>query len=142
MGAKRKDPVTENYAMMYGRPVKAFASQDHDAHIQTVASAQENPEIIALVEKSPNAPAIQTPTPTKTAGKFDFAKVVRMLMRGKNEPDRTIVDEINYEAYKEFAPWVGWVGTVFDVVFGLFAVVEFCAKHAVFWSPKQDFFVA
>ena len=33
MGAKRKDPVTENYAMMYGRPVKAFASQDHDAHI-------------------------------------------------------------------------------------------------------------
>ena len=33
MGAKRKDPVTENYAMMYGRPVKAYASQDHDAHI-------------------------------------------------------------------------------------------------------------
>ena len=33
MGAKRKDPATENYAMMYGRPVKAYASQDHDAHI-------------------------------------------------------------------------------------------------------------
>ena len=33
MGAKRKDPATENYAMMYGRPVKAFAAQDHDAHI-------------------------------------------------------------------------------------------------------------
>ena len=33
IGAKRKDPATENYAMMYGRPVKAFAAQDHDAHI-------------------------------------------------------------------------------------------------------------
>ena len=33
MGAGRKDPATENYALLYGRPVKAFASQDHDAHM-------------------------------------------------------------------------------------------------------------
>ena len=47
------------------------------------------------------------PTPTKTVGKFDFAKVVRMIMRSKNEPDRTIVDSINYEAYKVHISQIG-----------------------------------
>ena len=42
-GAKRKDPATENYAMMYGRPVKAFASQDHDAHIAVHQSMMQDP---------------------------------------------------------------------------------------------------
>ena len=52
------DPVTAVQNLINNKPVKAYDYQDHDAHIQTVASAQENPEIIALVEKSPNAPAI------------------------------------------------------------------------------------
>jgi hypothetical protein len=42
-GAKRKDPATENYAMMYGRPVKAFASQDHDAHIAVHTAMMQDP---------------------------------------------------------------------------------------------------
>ena len=52
------DPVTAVQNLINNKPVKAYDYQDHDAHIQTVASAQENPEIIGLVEKSPNAPAI------------------------------------------------------------------------------------
>ena len=44
-GAKRKDPATENYAMMYGRPVKAFASQDHDAHIAVHQSMMNDPSM-------------------------------------------------------------------------------------------------
>ena len=52
------DPVSAVQNLINNKPVKAYDFQDHDAHIQTVASAQENPEIIGLVEKSPNAPAI------------------------------------------------------------------------------------
>ena len=52
------DPVTAVQNLINNKPVKAYDFQDHDAHIQTVASAQENPEIISLVEKSPNAPSI------------------------------------------------------------------------------------
>ena len=52
------DPVTAVQNLINNKPVKAYDFQDHDAHIQTVASAQDNPEIISLVEKSPNAPSI------------------------------------------------------------------------------------
>jgi hypothetical protein len=52
------DPVTAVMNLINNKPVKAFDYQDHDAHIQTVAAAQDNPEIQALLEKSPNAPSI------------------------------------------------------------------------------------
>ena len=56
---KPVDPVTAVQNLINGNPVKAFIEQDHEAHIMTVASAQENPEIMQLVEKAPNAAAIQ-----------------------------------------------------------------------------------
>ena len=45
-GAKRKDPATENYAMMYGRPVKAYTAQDHDAHIAVHSSMMNDPTMM------------------------------------------------------------------------------------------------
>jgi len=55
---KPVDPVTAVQNIINGKPVKAFVQQDHEAHIAVVASAQENPEIMATVEKSPNAQGI------------------------------------------------------------------------------------
>tara|TARA_R100000329_G_C7597393_1_gene211854 strand:- start:233 stop:1336 length:1104 start_codon:yes stop_codon:yes gene_type:complete len=52
------DPVTAVQNLINNKPVKAFEFQDHDAHIQTVAAAQDNPEIQQLLGQSPNAPAI------------------------------------------------------------------------------------
>jgi len=52
------DPVSAVQNLINNKPVKAYEFQDHDAHIQTVASAQENPEIQKLVGQSPNAPSI------------------------------------------------------------------------------------
>jgi len=46
IGAKRKDPATENYAMMHGRPVKAYAVQDHDAHIAVHQSLMNDPTMM------------------------------------------------------------------------------------------------
>ena len=52
------DPVSAVQNLINNKPVKAFEFQDHDAHIQTVASAQENPEMQKLIGQSPNAPSI------------------------------------------------------------------------------------
>ena len=60
------DPVTAVMNLINNKPVKAFDYQDHDAHIQTVAAAQDNPEIQALLEKSPNAPSIVAATSSYT----------------------------------------------------------------------------
>ena len=52
------DPVTAVQNLINGIPVQAHMSQDHEAHIQTIVSAQQNPEIMGLLEQSPRAPAI------------------------------------------------------------------------------------
>jgi hypothetical protein len=57
---KPKDPVTENMAMLKQEPVKAFAYQDHQAHIQTHMGAMQDPKIQEMVGQSPFASAIQS----------------------------------------------------------------------------------
>jgi len=55
---KPVDPISAVSNIINGKPVKAFTSQDHEAHIQTVSSAQQNPEVQQLLQQSPNAGAI------------------------------------------------------------------------------------
>lgn len=53
------DPVSENMAILSGKPVKAFLYQDHEAHIQVHMSAMQDPKILQLVGQSPQASMIQ-----------------------------------------------------------------------------------
>jgi hypothetical protein len=55
---KPKDPVAENMAIINMKPVKAFAHQDHDAHIQVHMAAMQDPKIAALVGQHPQAQAM------------------------------------------------------------------------------------
>lgn len=57
---KPSDPVTENMAILKQEPVKAFAYQDHEAHIQTHMMAMQDPKIQQVVGQSPFASAIQS----------------------------------------------------------------------------------
>jgi len=52
------DPVTAVQNLINGKPVKAFSFQDHESHISTIISAQENPEIMKLVQIAPTAQSI------------------------------------------------------------------------------------
>ncbi len=52
------DPVTAVQNLINGKPVKAFINQDHEAHIATMLSTQQNPEIMQIVQQSPKAPVI------------------------------------------------------------------------------------
>ena len=55
---KPVDPVTAVQNLINGQPVRAFPFQDHDAHIETIVAAQQNPEVAASIEQSPNAQSI------------------------------------------------------------------------------------
>ena len=55
---KPVDPITAVQNLINGKPVKAFIEQDHEAHIETLLSTQQNPEIMQIVEQSPKAPII------------------------------------------------------------------------------------
>jgi hypothetical protein len=52
---KPTDPVTENMNIINGEPIKAFAYQDHEAHIQTHMSAMEDPKLLKILSMAPDA---------------------------------------------------------------------------------------
>ena len=54
------DPVTAVQNILNGKPVQAYEFQDHEAHIQTLTSAQQDPNVQAKVQQSPNAQVIQS----------------------------------------------------------------------------------
>jgi hypothetical protein len=56
---KPMDPISENMAVLNGKPVKAFIYQDHQAHIAVHQAAMQDPKIAALVGQNPQAPALQ-----------------------------------------------------------------------------------
>lgn len=56
---KPRDPVTENMAMLTGKPVKAFEYQDHEAHIATHMAAMQDPKLMQIISQSPMAAQIQ-----------------------------------------------------------------------------------
>ena len=56
---KPTDPVSENQNVLKGKPVKAFISQDHQAHIMVHMAAMQDPKIMALLQNNPQAPAMQ-----------------------------------------------------------------------------------
>ena len=56
---KPQDPVTENQNILMMKPVKAFAYQDHQAHITVHMSAMQDPKIMQLLQNNPMAQQLQ-----------------------------------------------------------------------------------
>jgi hypothetical protein len=56
---KPQDPVTENQNILMGKPVKAFAYQDHQAHIAVHMSAMNDPKIAQIIGQNPQAQVLQ-----------------------------------------------------------------------------------
>jgi hypothetical protein len=52
---KPTDPVSENMAVLRGKPVKAFLYQDHQAHIQVHMAAMQDPMLMQLIGQNPKA---------------------------------------------------------------------------------------
>jgi hypothetical protein len=56
--ATATDPVQENQNALTGKPMKVFIEQDHQAHIAVHTSMLQNPNIMGLVQKTPQGQAI------------------------------------------------------------------------------------
>jgi hypothetical protein len=56
---KPRDPVSENMAVLMGKPVKAFMYQDHQAHIQVHTSAMQDPMMAKIIGQNPMAAQMQ-----------------------------------------------------------------------------------
>ena len=56
---KPKDPVSENMGVLTGKPLKAFMSQDHDAHIAVHMSLLQDPSIMQFIGQSPMGSQVQ-----------------------------------------------------------------------------------
>jgi hypothetical protein len=52
---KPQDPVTENMNVLRGKPVKAFAYQDHEAHMAAHQSFMQDPKIAMAIGQNPMA---------------------------------------------------------------------------------------
>ena len=50
---KPKDPVTENMAVLNGKPVKAFIYQDHDSHIKVHQAFSDDPVLAQQLSQNP-----------------------------------------------------------------------------------------
>lgn len=56
---KPVDPVSENQSILMLKPVKAFLTQDHQAHIQVHMAAMQDPKIMQLLQGNPQAQQLQ-----------------------------------------------------------------------------------
>lgn len=55
---KPMDPVSENMALMTGKPIKAFMYQDHQAHLAVHMAAMQDPKTAQMMGQNPQAQAI------------------------------------------------------------------------------------
>jgi hypothetical protein len=70
---KPVDPVTENMNVLVGKPLKAFAYQDHEAHIQVHQAAMQDPLIQQMVGQNPQAQMIMGSMQAHLAEHIGFA---------------------------------------------------------------------
>lgn len=76
--AKPKDPVSENMALLMGKPVKAFAYQDHEAHIAVHTMAMQDPKIQMLMGQNPQAQLLMSAAQAHIAEHVAFAYRTRI----------------------------------------------------------------
>jgi len=78
---KPKDPVTENQDALMLKPMKAFAYQDHKAHIAVHSSAMQDPMIQQLLAQNPQAQVMQAAMQAHIAEHLGFQYRIEIEQR-------------------------------------------------------------
>lgn len=97
---KPMNPVSENMAVLAGKPVKAFLYQDHEAHMKVHISAMKDPKIAALVGQNPQAPVIQAAMMAHINEHIAFqyrVEIEKMLGVPLPPPDEQLPEDIEVE---------------------------------------------
>ena len=98
---KPKDPVSENMAVLMGKPVKVYAYQDHEAHIKVHMAAMQDPRIMQLLGQNPQAQMLMAAGQAHLAEHVAYAYRQRMVQAlGADLPDPeddTIPQEMEFQ---------------------------------------------
>ena len=97
---KPKDPITENMAIINGKPVKAFLYQDHQAHIEVHMAAMQDPMIQKMVGQNPKAQAIMAAAQAHIAEHvaFEYRKQIeQQLGVPLPTPEETLPEDIEVD---------------------------------------------
>jgi hypothetical protein len=103
---KPRDPVSENMALLTGKPVKAFIYQDHDAHIAVHTAMMQDPKIMGQIGQNPQAQAMQAAIMAHVAEHVAFqyrAQLQERLGATLPEPNAEIPKELEVQLSKVVA---------------------------------------
>lgn len=108
------DPVTENQNVLMGKPLEAFAYQDHEAHIKVHTSAMQDPMVMQLIGQNPQAQSIMAAMQAHIAQHVGFAYRNKMaqamgMQLPEYKPEEGMSEEIEYQLSQmlaEAAPMV------------------------------------
>ena len=104
---KPTDPVSENMDIINGKPVKAFIYQDHEAHIQTHMSMIQNPQVMEIMGKSPNAKKAQAELAAHVQEHLAFqyrTEIEKQLGVELPTPNEPLPEDIEYRISRLVAP--------------------------------------
>lgn len=104
---KPTDPVSENMNIINGKPVKAFIYQDHEAHIQTHMAMIQDPSIMEIMGKSPNAKKAQAELSAHVQEHLAFKyrqEIEKQLGVELPPPDEPMPEDIEYRISRLVAP--------------------------------------
>jgi len=104
---KPTDPVSENMDIINGKPLKAFIYQDHEAHIQTHMSLTENPQVMEIMGKSPNAKKAMAEMSAHVQEHLAFKyrqEIEKELGVELPTPDESLPEDIEYRISRLVAP--------------------------------------
>lgn len=103
---KPEDPVTENMAIITGKPVKAFSYQDHEAHIKVHMNAAQDPMMQKIIGQHPNANAMQASLQAHVAEHVAFqyrVEIEKMLGVTLPPPEERLPEDIEVELSRAVA---------------------------------------
>ena len=97
---KPRDPVSENMAILVGKPVKAFIYQDQDAHIATHQSFMQDPMIAQTIGQNPMAQQLMASLQAHIAEHLAFKyrkQIEERLGAPLPMPDEELPEEIEIQ---------------------------------------------
>jgi len=104
---KPTDPITENMRVINGEPIKAFAYQDHEAHIQTHMSAMEDPKLLKILAMAPDVKVKQAAMMAHISEHVAFSyreQIEKELGVSLPPPDEQLPEDIESRLSKLVAP--------------------------------------
>lgn len=97
---KPKDPVSENMAIIVMKPVKAFAYQDHEAHLQTHMAFIQDPKLQQVAGQAPMFQQVMAAAQAHIAEHLGFIyrqQIEEQIGAPLPDPDEPLPEDIEYQ---------------------------------------------